>query len=519
MKKIFIAGAIALGMLFTSCTAKNGTENTTFTQITMWYSPTYTESAPIPENWSGYKIIRDKLAIDLMLVPVATDDKNFMSRLNDTMASGLLPDIFATSSEGYEVLLKNELLAQLDDFYGMIPNRTAQMYDKDALRASYSNGHYWRLAQTGSVSKNEGILIRKDWLEKLDLPVPETAEDFLNVMKAFTTRDPDGNGRNDTYGFGAFIESRQRFNGLGKRFAPLFGAFGVEGTYDTSREHAGLSIYNPAYYDAVSYVHKIVSEGLIDPNWIAYKKDDFREAWKNGRFGIMLEQNGAYALEANYAPFDQKFPDGEWIVINPPRGPEGHCSNGTYTRGYRTYVISKKAQQAGKLSAIARLLEWMSGDEGYYLLAYGQKGENYEIDENGHVTTAGILDSAKAYTEKAVLPYLQLRNFVFYNSDEELLARYPTWYTERSREMSALTTLRQMQQTPWTNVDYTGQMPSPSKELKKAYDDGLMDFVVGKRNLTQSTWNQWIADLGNRGAAELHEKCKKIVEDNNYFEN
>lgn len=519
MKKILMLPFLALSLLAFSCKAKNDEAAVKFTQLTMWYSPTYTEEAPIPANWEGYKIIREKLAIDLMLIPVATDDKNFMTRLNDAMATGILPDLFSTSSEGYEVLLANEVLAPLDNFYAMIPNRTAQMYDEDARRASFSNGHYWRLAQPGSVSKNEGILIRKDWLDKLELPVPETTEDFLNVMRAFSNRDPDRNGRNDTYGFGAFLESRQRFNGLGKRFAPLFGAFGVEGTYDISKENAGLSIYNPAYYDAVSFVHQIIEEGLIDPNWTAYKKDDFRDAWKAGRFGIMLEQNAAFALEANYSPFDKKFPDGEWIVINPPKGPEGFCSNGTYTRGYRTYVVSKRAQDEGKLSAIARLLEWMSSDEGYYLLAYGQKGVNYTIDAEGHVSTSGILDSAKAYTEKAVLPYLQLRNFVFYNNDEELRARYPVWYTEKSREMSALTVLRQMQKTPWTNADYSSSLPSPSKELKKAFDTGLMDFVTGRRALTRETWNQWVSSLGDQGAKELHESSKKIIEDNNYFAN
>jgi hypothetical protein len=81
-------------------------------------------------------------------------------------------------------------------------------------------------------------------------------------MWDFTFNDPDGNGQADTYGYGAFIE---------------------------------INNY---------------------PNWMSYNKDDFRAAWKQGRFGIMREQNAAYATEANYAPFDKNFPQGTWMVVD-----------------------------------------------------------------------------------------------------------------------------------------------------------------------------------------------------------
>jgi putative aldouronate transport system substrate-binding protein len=87
----------------------------------------------------------------------------------------------------------------------------------------------------------------------------------------------------------------------------------------------------------------MIDEGVIDPNWLSYKKDDFRAAWKQGRFGIMREQNAAYAATSNYAPFDKNFPNGEWIIVDPPKGPNGHASVGVYTKAFRIYAISDKA--------------------------------------------------------------------------------------------------------------------------------------------------------------------------------
>src|ERR1700738_3598216 len=44
------------------------------------------------------------------------------------------------------------------------------------------------------------LLVRKDWLDKLGLQPPKTWDDLAAVAKAFTTQDPDGNGKADTYG-------------------------------------------------------------------------------------------------------------------------------------------------------------------------------------------------------------------------------------------------------------------------------------------------------------------------------
>ena len=43
--------------------------------------------------------------------------------------------------------------------------------------------------------------INKSWLDKLNLKMPETIEDFKNVMRAFKTMDPNENGKADEITF------------------------------------------------------------------------------------------------------------------------------------------------------------------------------------------------------------------------------------------------------------------------------------------------------------------------------
>jgi putative aldouronate transport system substrate-binding protein len=338
----------------------------------------------------------------------------------------------------------------------------------------------------------------------------------MNVMKAFTTQDPDGNGRADTYGFGAFIEINNFEEGLGRRFDPFFGAFGVPGTWNMTKANAGLNVRKPAYYDALAYVKSMIDNKVIDPNWSAYKKDDFRAAWKQGRFGIMREQNAAYASESNYAPFDKNFPDGQWIVIDPPKGPSGQSSVGVYTKGYRIYAVSDKAARVpGKAAKIAELLEWMSSDEGYYLLGWGEQGVNYVLDPaTGAPTVKGLADPSKGYSQPEMQPLTQLRNMVYYNGEKELISRYPTYKAPTSgKTMSALTVLRDMQRRKWTPNNGSDTLPNPNADLKRFYEQGVVEFLTGQRQLTKANWTAWVADFDKMGGKAWEDAGVKQAKD------
>ncbi len=508
MKKILFATLFALSLF--GCTKDGGEE---LTNITLWFGPSSSDSPPPPSDWGLYKKVRDELGINLKLVPLPAQVADQNAKIEQAVKSHQMPDIFMVNSEELLSLVKRNEVSRVDKMYSLMPERTRQMYDADARRNASVEGIVYGLSQSGSIAKNEGVFIRKDWLDKLNLEIPKTTEEFLDVMRHFTNDDPDGNGKNDTFGFGAFLELSLLEEGLGRRFNPFFGAFGVAGTFDLTQKNAGLNIHKSEYYDALEFVSRLVSEKVIDPNWVAYGKDDFRNAWKSGRFGIMREQNAAYGLERGYKPFDEKFPEGEWIVIDPPIGPSGKCSVGNYTQGYRTYAVSRRAAELGKLPAIARLLEWMS-TSGYYYVAYGEEGVNYILDEDGNPTAKGLPDPELAYSKEKAAPFIQLRNLVFYNSDKELVSRYPTWTTKNGKKISALTTLRDMQSRPWTPTIGAERLPAPSDELKKFYEQGVLEFVTGKRSLTRANWDDWVREFDKRGGTEWEKQCIEYAREN-----
>lgn len=510
MKKIakIISSFLGMSVLLASCQKIDLEGIGELNKLELWYGPYTSDAAPLPADSVLIDHIEKDLGISLTTVALPSNKDEQEEMILEAVRTNSLPDIFMVNRDVLSTLVRENKVARVDPMFILMPIRSAEMYDDAAKFSASFDGVTYGLSQSGSIDRNEGVLIRKDWLDKLGLEIPITLEDFYNVMRAFTFNDPDGDGLNNTYGYGAYIEIKSIEEGVGCRFAPFFGAFGVEGTFNATKKNPGLNIHKKEYKDALAYLNRLVTERLIDPNWAIYSKNDFRAAWKAGKFGIMREQNAAFALEANYKDFDERFPDGEWILIDPPVGPNGHSSVGAYATGYRTYAISRRAQELGKIPVIARLLEWMSTD-GYTTVVYGEEAENYMLDDDGNVTTEGLPDPSLAYTQKATAPQLQLRNLVFYNSNEELASRYPTWYTKAGREMSAFKVLREMQKRPWT---LAVNIPGASKELKDFYEEGIRDFITGRMSL--DSWELWLQEFDRLGGADWERRCILYAEEN-----
>ncbi|MCX7032306.1 MAG: extracellular solute-binding protein, partial [Spirochaetes bacterium] len=107
------------------------------------------------------------------------------------MASGDLPDILQTNVQSYLAqLVAGNLVAPLDE--------ALAAYGKDVL-ANQRDGQlaFGKFAGKQYAVPNQyqlkyfAQMIRMDWLEKLGLKVPVTMDEFREVARAFTLKDPD----------------------------------------------------------------------------------------------------------------------------------------------------------------------------------------------------------------------------------------------------------------------------------------------------------------------------------------
>lgn len=485
--------------------------------IELWALATVTESGPPPDDWVAYDIIRDELGINFtyVIVPPGEDGE---AKLNAAAAANELPDLFqmvSSTGDTRGALYRYAnlgLLAPVDEMMSLMPQRTELHYN-DPLAISLSTfvGQQFGLPEPPAIPKREGLVIRKDWLDNLGLEAPTTLAELYDVAVAFTEQDPDGNGQDDTYGVGGFINGQ----GIGNRFDWIFGGYGVPGVWNFSdAENFGMNVYEEQYPEALAYMKSLVDASVIDPDWPTLSRDEFRARWKQGQFGIMWEDFAALTNQSNYAPFDENFPDAEWIPLPAPTGPNGDAAYGVYTGRGQIFAVSQTAADEGKLDDIARLLEWMATD-GYWLLGFGEEGVNYVIDANGDISTEG-LDPTAAYTAPERQPFTQMRNqLVFYNSPAEIRARYPTYETANGRTMFPMDFLNFFQEQPW--IDGRGIQvilpPDNAADFDRFYSEGLIQFVLGQRELNEANWAEYLAGLDSLGAQEYIASAKAALLD------
>ena len=105
--------------------------------------------------------------------------------------------------------------------------------------------------------------INKKWLDKLNLKVPTTTDELYNVLKAFQTKDPNGNGQKDEI---AIVGTQNGIASLGTATEYIINAF-VE--YDRSTifnvkdGKVWSPVGTPEWRQALTYMNKLVSEGLM----------------------------------------------------------------------------------------------------------------------------------------------------------------------------------------------------------------------------------------------------------------
>lgn len=121
------------------------------------------------------------------------------------IASDEIPDFAIVDATTLASLIKNDMVTDMTDIYDQWATdnlkQVAGQQNNALFAPTISEGRYMAIPVANTVGDSYPILwIRSDWLDKLGLPYPETMEDVFETAEKFTTMDPDGNGKQDTYG-------------------------------------------------------------------------------------------------------------------------------------------------------------------------------------------------------------------------------------------------------------------------------------------------------------------------------
>lgn len=183
------------------------------------------------------------------------------------LASQDLPDIGIGNMTFNDADIMNNLdfFLPLDDLISRyMPKYSAAIQRIPALRqiATFPDGKMYSLAKNlpSRPATRNHLIINKTWLDRLGLAVPTTVDEFTAVLRAFKTRDANGNGNvNDEY----------PMSFSGNVHVDMLNPFGITDINATQMSIIDGRLFHwpssPEYRAAITWMRQLWQEGLIDP--------------------------------------------------------------------------------------------------------------------------------------------------------------------------------------------------------------------------------------------------------------
>lgn len=270
----------------------------------------------------------------------ATTD--FEQRLARAAAGNALPDLIFNDAVAIGQFIQLGIADEID------PQSIAghdNIYPLAWQSTRYTDGKYYGVPTS---AQTFALFVRKDWREKLGMPQPKTWEDVAKLAKAFTTQDPDGNGKADTYGF---ILPASTTRGYASWF---MSAFLWQAGGDFMRESAPgkfkAALDEPAAVETLQFMRGMLCDKVVQPGAINATTADVIPSFRSSQSGMFF--SGPYHI----ALFD-KDPGKDTFEVVSLQGPK---SQATLAEG--TTVFLMKSSQ--KKEAARKFIEFMISQEG-----------------------------------------------------------------------------------------------------------------------------------------------------------
>ena len=427
MKKLFRKGdaiILALGMCLTALTGCNSSKEAGEDgALTLFYSDLSGVNTAIKRKSDLYKKYMELCGVDFTCLIAGGGQAD--TKLQQYFNTGNLPDMFISRTAETPVLfnkmIKAEALLPISDYVSEkeYPNiyRQLQKYSFLSKNIDFMNGKMYMIPTVWT--QEHTMFIRMDWIENLNkklasilvkdgvisneismtdaiyetykFTVPQDLMEFYRLCRAFTLYDPDGNGKDDTYGYTSTVDMYSDnwlyVAGGGYRIME-------DNNKDGKYEFSGTSDGNKYI---VNFVNNLLTNGFMDPSWATNDASDKLAAFGNGQVGI-IENQAMLNLVLSYFVTQKNWSYEEAAekiaMFAPPKGIDGEYGIQGHPNFWTSVCLSADMSEKKRGDAL-KLMDWLLSDEAVDLLTYGVEGIHYKKSENNEKTVRESLMGAQ----------------------------------------------------------------------------------------------------------------------------
>lgn len=338
---------------------------------------------------------------------------DYETQLGTLLGMGIenLPDLINPESYGIMNLVNEGAIVPLDEYleeYG--PNIIAAVGEENMVTWRAGDGHIYTITGVVKIPGAMTNMIRKDWLDALDLEVPTTWDEYLAVWRAF--RDNDCNGDGDPtneipLAYNTDANGEQSMIGL-------LNAFGIkcskdcqftvmdDGTYGFVYDH-------PRYPEFLEAVQMLYKEGIIDKEFASRDQSSLFTIMDSGLVGNAWTwaERASVSSTALRSSGDE---DALWLSLTPIPGPYG--DQHTYSRDwkYTSYCVSANCDEQ-KIIDIVKFFNWYFSEEGYTIANYGKEGVNFDYVDGKPVMRPEVVATGFTSARELGLDYMPFPHY------------------------------------------------------------------------------------------------------------
>jgi ABC-type glycerol-3-phosphate transport system substrate-binding protein len=274
----------------------------------------------------------------------------YLDKIPVQIASGDLADLqFCNAFNDIPLMMENEVIIETGPLLEQYGQNILAVTPPQAWESTIYDGKQYAVTHNIYDLNIWCSQYRKDWLDKLGLGIPETIEEYGEVLRAFAKGDPDGNGQDDTWG--RLLYNTVRFDD------DFFHAYGVavghhlNGFWRKRGDQVLLDWVQPGMKEALAFMRGLWADGAFHPDSISIPLGQKDNAFRAGFAGNVYTAWTAIDLATEQIRTID--PNAEIVAGPAPQGPGGRGFTG---EGWPwCFVIPKTAKWPADC---VRIVDW-----------------------------------------------------------------------------------------------------------------------------------------------------------------